>query len=75
MNSPLSISGGGRNGDPDGSLVHFQPQARRRIMGEPAKAFWIEEEEKSVPEVAVEFEDVALLSTGIPDVTWEYGTD
>jgi len=44
-------------------------------MGEPAKAFWIEEEEKSVPEVAVEFEDVALLSTGIPDVTWEYGTD
>ncbi|MEJ2698492.1 MAG: hypothetical protein P8Z70_02355 [Desulfuromonadales bacterium] len=44
-------------------------------MGEPAKAFWIEDEEISMRDTAAEFEDVPMLSTGTADTTWKYGTD
>ena len=44
-------------------------------MGEPAVPFWDEEEEIVVEEAGADFEDVALLSTGVDDSAWKFGTD
>jgi len=45
------------------------------IMGEPAKAFWVEEEVLSEVEQEMEFEDISLISTGISDDCWRLGSD
>jgi|GEM_PF-6260666 len=44
-------------------------------MGEPAKAFWVEEEVLSEVEQEMEFEDISLISTGISDDCWRLGSD
>ncbi len=44
-------------------------------MGEPAKAFWITEEEESQPGPEMNFEDIAFLSTGVEDDYWKFGSD
>jgi hypothetical protein len=46
-----------------------------RVMGEPAIPFWDEEEEVVVEEAVADFEDVALLSTGVDDLAWKFGSD
>lgn len=44
-------------------------------MGEAAKAFWIDENELSEPEQAIEYEDIAFICTGVDDDCWKFGSD
>ncbi|BCR04445.1 hypothetical protein DESUT3_15140 [Desulfuromonas versatilis] len=44
-------------------------------MGEAAKAFWVKEEEQVEIVPAVEFEDIAALSTGVSEDAWKFGSD
>ncbi len=44
-------------------------------MGEPAKAFWINEVEEDEEPVVAEYEDIACICTGLPDESWKFGSD
>ncbi len=44
-------------------------------MGEPAKAFWINEVEEVEETVEVKFEDIACICTGLSDESWKFGSD
>ncbi|BCR04233.1 hypothetical protein DESUT3_13020 [Desulfuromonas versatilis] len=44
-------------------------------MGEPAKAFWINEPEEVEEAVESSFEDIACICTGLPDDCWKFGSD
>lgn len=44
-------------------------------MGEPAKAFWITEDELNEPAPSTDYEDIAAICTGTPDDCWKFGSD
>ncbi len=44
-------------------------------MGEAAKPFWVVEEEPAEQPAVAEMEDITLLSTGVSDESWKFGSD